>query len=119
MALFNIGICVDMLPKSIRYIRRAIDGKTPIDTEPIPSSRDSILYGGRSSRTRSILVAVDAMNVSNRARRASVATIMGLNAVEDLVRTTDTIREDDEGIDADDLKALNKTISSISSKKGD
>jgi hypothetical protein len=44
LTIFNIGIASDILPKAIRYIKRAIDGETPIETKPIPSSRDSILF---------------------------------------------------------------------------
>lgn len=40
LSLFNLGIVADVVPKSIRYCKRAIDGVTPIETEPIPKSRE-------------------------------------------------------------------------------
>jgi len=53
LGVFNLGICIDMVPKTYRYVKRALDGgKTPIETEPIPSSRESMLNlkaGRRSS----------------------------------------------------------------------
>jgi len=124
MGLFNLGILLDVAPKMVRYCKRAVDGVTPIDTEPVPSSRDSIL----SKRRSSIMLAVDAVNpAATKAKRSSLVTIMGLNTVEDLVHTErdnpakqaalGAITEDDEGIAADDLAALNRTISSMSDKK--
>jgi len=44
MAVFNLAVVADVVPKTIRYVKRALDGgRTPIETKPIPSSRDSIL----------------------------------------------------------------------------
>eukprot|EP00579_Thalassiosira_antarctica_P025440 CAMPEP_0202014786 /NCGR_PEP_ID=MMETSP0905-20130828/30120_1 /ASSEMBLY_ACC=CAM_ASM_000554 /TAXON_ID=420261 /ORGANISM="Thalassiosira antarctica, Strain CCMP982" /LENGTH=384 /DNA_ID=CAMNT_0048574785 /DNA_START=80 /DNA_END=1234 /DNA_ORIENTATION=+ len=121
MAIFNLGICADVLPKCVRYIKRAIDGVTPIETKPVPSSRDSMLYrsgaggGGNGGRRRSsILVAVDSVSpVSSKARRLSMTTIMGMNAVEDVVQTSKNEDDGDEDLDQDDLAALHRTVSSM------
>lgn len=44
LVVFNLAISADVVPKAIRYVKRALDGgMTPIETKPIPSSRDSIL----------------------------------------------------------------------------
>jgi len=121
MAIFNLGICADALPKCVRYIKRAMDGVTPIETEAVPSSRDSVLYrsgaggGGNGGRRRSsILVAVDSVNpVSSKARRLSMTILMGMNAVEDLVQTSKNDDDEDEDLDQDDLAALDRTVSSM------
>lgn len=42
MTLFNFGIAADVIPKTVRYVMRAIDGVTPIETSDVPRSRDSI-----------------------------------------------------------------------------
>ena len=123
MSLFNLGILLDVAPKMVRYIKRAIDGVTPIDTEPVPSSRDSVV--NKSRRRASIMMAVDAVNpVATKGKRSSIATVMGYNTVEDLFNTDRDsegsivrITEDDEGLAKDDLAALNKAVSSLSSSK--
>jgi hypothetical protein len=46
--LFNLAIAADVIPKTARYVRRAIDGVTPLETAPVPRSRDSI-YSKRPS----------------------------------------------------------------------
>jgi hypothetical protein len=48
MTLFNVGIASDLIPKAVRYVRRSIDGVTPIETSTVPRSRDS-MYSKRSS----------------------------------------------------------------------
>ena len=108
MALFNLGIAADVLPKCIRYTKRAFDGVTPIDINDISSSRDSILRRRRSS----VMKVVEAVNPI---RRYSLITVMGMNAIEDIVNTSKN--NDDDDLDPDDLKNLNKTLSSMSSKK--
>ena len=52
MTIFNIGILGDVLPKCSRYIRRAMDGTTPIDIEPVPSSRDSMIQKDAMARLK-------------------------------------------------------------------
>lgn len=122
MAIFNLGICADALPKCVRYIKRAMDGVTPIETEAVPSSRDSVLYrrgaggGGNGCRRRSsiLLLAVDSVNpVSSKARRLSMTILMGMNAVEDLVQTSKSDDDGDEDLDQDDLAALNRTVKAV------
>lgn len=108
MALFNLGIAADVLPKCIRYTKRAFDGVTPIEINDISSSRDSILRRRRSS----VMKVVEAVNPISR---YSLTTVMGMNAIEDIVNTSKN--NDDDDLDPDDLKNLNKTLSSMSSKK--
>ena len=40
LTLFNLGISADLLPKCIRYVKRAVDGVTPLETEPVPMLRE-------------------------------------------------------------------------------
>ena len=131
MSLFNLGVSIDLFPKCVRYIKRAFDGNTLIDTEPVPRSRDSILYGKPGGRRSSIMMAVDAIKPSaEKGRRSSFATSMGLNAVDDVLRTEKETKakrhsaptlsgvlEEDDDLDEDDLAALNRTISSMSAGK--
>lgn len=130
MSLFNLGVSIDLMPKCVRYIKRAFDGATLIDTETVPRSRDSILYGKPGGRRSSIMMAVDAINpTAEKGRRSSFATIMGLNAIDDVLRTeketkakrhsapTSGVLEKDDDLDEDDLAALNRTISSMSAGK--
>lgn len=131
MSLFNLGVSIDLMPKCVRYIKRAFDGATLIDTEPVPRSRDSILYGKPGGRRSSIMMAVDAINpTAEKGRRSSFATIMGLNAIDDVLRTEKETKdkrhsaptlsgvlEKDDDLDEDDLAALNRTISSMSAGK--
>ena len=130
MGLFNIGITVDVLPKCVRYIMRAMDGVTAIETEAVPKSRDSVLFGSsskRRSRRSSVMMAVNAINpIADQGKRSSIATIMGMNAIEDVweseeeterIRGRDNTIEEDTDLDKDDLAALNRTVSSMSDKK--
>ena len=132
MSLFNIGVSIDLVPKCVRYIKRAFDGTTLIDTEPIPRSRDSVLYGKPGSRRSSVMMAVDAVNpAAGKGRRSSLATIMGLNAIDDVLRTEKETKDkrhsaptptlsgvlEEDDLDEDDMAALNRTISSMSAGK--
>lgn len=119
MALFNIGITVDVLPKTVRYVRRAVDGVTAIDTEDVPKSRDSVLFGraGRRPlrRESSLRLAVDAVNpIAGRERRASLMTVMGMAAIEDMDLPSDD--ELDTDLDREDLDALHKTLGVMAGK---
>lgn len=128
MGLFNLGVSFDLMPKCVRYIKRAFDGTTLIDTDPIPRSRDSVLYGKPGSRRSSVMMAMDAVNpVAGKDRRSSLATIMGLNAIDDILRTEKETKakrhsapalsgvlEEDDDLDEDDIAALNRTISTMS-----
>ena len=130
MGLFNLGVSFDLMPKCVRYVKRAFDGTTLIDTDPIPRSRDSVLYGKPGSRRSSVMMAMDAVNpVAGKDRRSSLATIMGLNAIDDILRTEKETKakrhsapgpalsgvlEEDDDLDEDDIAALNRTISTMS-----
>jgi hypothetical protein len=48
MFLFNLAIAADVIPKTARYIRRALDGVTALETAPVPRSRDSVHSKRRS-----------------------------------------------------------------------
>lgn len=79
------------------------------------------------------MMAMDAVNpVAGKDRRSSLATIMGLNAIDDVLRTEKETKakrhstpapvlsgvlEEDDDLDEDDLAALNRTISSMSAGK--
>ena len=111
LAIFNLAIVMEGIPKCIRYFRRAMDGVTPIELEPVPPSRDSML---RKQRRGCLQVVMDTLNVSSR-RRTSFATVMMLNTVEDIAKSSQ-----DDGLDdiaGEDMKALNETLSAISDKK--
>lgn len=132
MTMFNLGVSVDLIPQCVRYIKRAFDGTTLINTEPIPRSRDSVLFGKPGSRRSSLVMAMDAINpVAGEGRRSSIATIMGLNAIEDVIRTEIETKvkrhstpnspgvpeEDVSDLTREDLAALNTTISNMTSGK--
>lgn len=114
LSIFNLAISIDMIPKCILYIRRAIDGVTPIETEPVPSSRDSVL---RQRRRSSVSVVLDAVAATKR-RSSSFATVMMLNTVEcTLQKAPLHANGNNDDIAEEDLKALNKTLSSMNGKK--
>lgn len=122
MSLFNVGILVDIIPKTVRYIKRAFDGVTPIETEAVPSSRDSIMMGRGRGRRSSVMMALNTVNpVSGRNSRSSISTIMGLNAIENLLHTEKGASEkkeaEIEGLSKEEMKALNKTLSGVSDSK--
>jgi hypothetical protein len=48
LTLFNVGVVADLVPKTIRYIKRAIDGVTPLETGPVPKSREDRMKRRRS-----------------------------------------------------------------------
>jgi hypothetical protein len=48
MMLFNVGVASDLVPKMVRYILRALDGTTPLDSDKVPKSRDSIHWSRTS-----------------------------------------------------------------------
>jgi hypothetical protein len=110
LSLFNVGILADVLPKSVRYVRRAFDGVTPIETEPIPQSRDSILGRRRSS----IMQAAKQVSSSKN----SFATVLLLNPIEDIVHSNkETVAVTSmHGISEEDQAALNRTLSALSEK---
>ena len=103
MGLFNLGIAADVLPKCVRYIKRAMDGVTPIDTKEISSSRDSMI----SRRRSSIMKVVDVVSPT---KRYSLTTGMNMNAVEDIVNTKKN--EEDDDIDLE-LVVSNFTAKSL------
>lgn len=130
MSLFNLGVVIDLVPKTIRYVKRAFDGVTEIDTEPVPSSRDSMLGvvpPRRSRRASSFMMAIDAVNpTAPTATRSSLITVMGLNAMDDLVQTekrassstyaSSTVipeEEDDGDLSKEELDHLQKMAGSM------
>jgi hypothetical protein len=106
LTLFNVGIVADLLPKSIRYVKRAIDGVTPLETEPVPKSREDRMKRRRSS----LMVAIDTLDQVRRRSSSSIVTVMHLNVVEDLARN------DMENIAEEDMAALNASIASLNKK---
>lgn len=121
MTLFNLGVLADAIPKMFRYTKRAFDGVTPIETEPVPSSRDSIL----NSRKRRSSVMVVVSGAVSPATRSSFASVMGLNTIEDVIQAEkrpshfDAITEEeaeDAGLSEQELKELNKTLGKVAKK---
>jgi hypothetical protein len=106
LTLFNLGILADLLPKSIRYVKRAIDGVTPIEMEPVPKSREDRMKRRRTS----LMVAMDTLDQVRRRSSSSIVTVMHLNVVEDLAR------HDMENITEEDMAALNASIASLNKK---
>ena len=106
MTLFNLGIVADILPKNIRYVKRAIDGVTPIETQPVPKSREDRMKRRRSS----LMVAIDALGQVRRRSSSSVLSVMHLNVVEDLAR------HDMENMNEEDMVALNVFVASLNKK---
>jgi len=130
MTLFNVGVSVDAVPKLFRYAKRVLDGVTPIETEPVPPSRESILAGvhaaaGRRRRSSSLLRAVQTVTATAASRSSSFSTVMMLNPIEDVanakkVQPVSAFDDDDDdgldGLNEEDRKALKHTLSKISEK---
>jgi TLC domain len=108
LALFNLGIVADLLPKNIRYVKRAIDGVTPLETKPVPKSREDRMKRRRTS----LMVALDTLDQVRRRSSSSVLTVMHLNVVEDLGRHDN----DMEDINEEDMAALNAFVTSLNKK---
>jgi len=106
LGLFGVGVLLDAIPKMWRYIKRTFDGVTPIDYDDVPLSREDRMKRRRSS----VMMALDFVDEKNKRRRSSFATIMGMNAIEDLHK----LEVEAEGdIDINDLKALNETLNKM------
>jgi hypothetical protein len=111
MSMFNLGIVADLVPKSVRYVKRALDGVTPIEAEPVPRSRDSI-FSRRAS--------VQLLQKSGRRGSTLLASVMHLTAVDDIAATpttTTTTGTDDSDFDEDDIHALHQTVEQLHGKK--
>jgi hypothetical protein len=112
MTLFNLGIITDLVPKSVRYVRRALDGVTPIEAEPVPRSRDSI-FSRRAS--------VQLIQKSSRRGSTLFAAVMHLTAVDDIAATTSNTPAtsngaDDSDLHEDDMQALHQTVAQLNGK---
>lgn len=118
MGIFNLGIVADVVPKAIRYCKRALDGVTPIEVEPVPKSREDRMKRRRSSIGMVIDAVDEVMDAVDEVvarRRSSFETVMHLNAVEDVARMN---REQEENghFSEDDLAALSTSIASMNGK---
>jgi hypothetical protein len=111
MTLFNLGIVTDLVPKSVRYVKRALDGVTPIEAEPVPRSRDSI-FSRRAS--------VQLLQRSSRRGSTLFAAVMHLTAVDDIAATTSNTTAsngtDDSDLQEDDMHALHQTVAQLNGK---
>jgi hypothetical protein len=109
MTLFNVGIVTDLVPKSVRYVKRALDGVTPIEAEPVPRSRDSI-YSRRAS--------VRLLQRSSRRGSTILAAAMHLTTVDEIAATTTSNDgTDDSDLHEDDIHALHQTAAQLNGKK--
>jgi len=128
MSIFNLAISSDLAPKMVRYVKRALDGRTLIETEPVPPSRESMIAAG--SRRRSSMAQRVGELVKSSATRSSLSSASMMNPIEDVVHASNTapssmsnhdkaapICVDPTGLDADDLRELQKTLSTISEGK--
>ena len=106
MTLFNIGIAADVLPKNIRYVKRAFDGVTPLETQPIPKSREDRM----KRRQTSLMVAIDTLDQVRHRSSSSILTVMRLNVMEELAR------HDTENLNEKDMVALNAFLASLNKK---
>lgn len=78
-SVFNIGVLAEQIPLMFRYIMRAVDGVTAIDTKPVPPPKE-----GRMDRRRSSIVRVmETMGVNPK--RQSV--VKSLQKWEDVTET--------------------------------
>lgn len=110
LTLFNLAILADLVPKSVRYVKRAFDGVTPLEMEPVPLSREDRMKP--KQRRSSLGVALDAVVAIDKEvsrRRSAQLTIMHLNIVQDLAR----LDQEPDGLSKDDLVALDSTLSSL------
>jgi hypothetical protein len=110
MTLFNLGIIADLIPKSVRYVKRALDGVMPIEAEPVPRSRDSIY-----SRRPSVRL------LQESGRRGTITlleTVMHLTAIDDIVTSASptSIDTDDSNLHEDDIRALHQTAAQLNGK---
>jgi hypothetical protein len=102
LTLFNVGILADLLPKTIRYVKRAVDGVTPLEIEAVPKSREDRMKRRRSS----LMMTMDTFKQARR--RSSFETV--LQVAETLVR----VAEDD--IIEEDLAALTASVAKFNKK---
>ena len=101
LSIFNIACVADLIPKNYRYIKRCLDGVTPIDDGPVPPSRDSLL--GIRRRSTIILQAVEAID----SRRSSLSDVVLMQPPTTLL--------DDSALSEEDQTAMNRTLSKMSS----
>jgi hypothetical protein len=107
LTLFNVGIVANLLPKSIRYVKRAINGVTSLETEPVPKSREDRM---KKRRRSSLIVALDTLDEVRRRSSSSFLSVMHLNVVEDLARC------DMENITEEDMTALDASMATFIKK---
>jgi hypothetical protein len=92
MMLFNVGVASDLVPKMFRYVKRALDGTTPLDCDKVPKSRDSI-HWSRSSVMKSRVASSSqddaptwGTRTSTRRRSSrSPSLLVGLQAIDELL----------------------------------
>jgi hypothetical protein len=99
MMLFNVGVASDLVPKMVRYILRALDGTTPLDSDKVPKSRDSI-HWSRTSVVKSRTISSSSSSASSnshdaptRGKRTSTtrrpsrspSLLVGLRAIDELL----------------------------------
>jgi hypothetical protein len=115
LTIFNIGILADCIPKCVRYIKRNIDGITPLETEDVPLSREDRMKGRRRS---SVARAFDIVRGTTERRCSSLATVMGMNTIEDVGRMEHETEEEDESVllDPHDLQSLRDTMQTLQSR---
>lgn len=102
LTLFNVGILADLLPKTIRYVKRAVDGVTPLEIEAVPKSREDRMKRRRSS----LMMTMDTFKQVRR--RSSFETV--LQVAETLARVTE------EDIPEEDLAALTASVAKFNKK---
>jgi len=69
-SVFNVAITADLIPLTIRYVKRCVDGVTSLEIKPVPSSRDSMViksfkrgsYMGRRSSIVDLVLSPDDPN---------------------------------------------------------
>jgi hypothetical protein len=65
MTLFILRDVADLVPKSVRYVKRSLDSVKPIEAKPVPRSRHFIFLRRAYGRRGSTLLLAAAMNLTS------------------------------------------------------
>ena len=140
-SVFNVAICADIIPMTYRYVKRCIDGTTPLEIKPVPSSRDSMVVqsykrGSYTGRRESILrlarrTSLTAGRTKNSAPRRNssltsaltrMVTLDDMAMAQNLGSTvegsfTERTEDEDSDISEEDNAALQATVAQMGMEK--